>query len=208
MEIVKLILPLLGVLVGALISGIANVLKARAERKKNIAIALSDLLEVRHHMVGVDVVLAETRRLFNFSAELSMHLQDVIEKLAPIDVKVHERYDAAVTLLAGIDPLLAFKLRSKNSLPQVLDSLKGIAESNGISLSAISQISDFVRTSLLPKLNEAVVELAGEHSWLTKRKVKRYIRLSTEAPPEIAALFEAFASLPEIKRSHASDNVS
>ncbi|MCK6396002.1 hypothetical protein [Zoogloea sp.] len=195
METLKILLPLLGVLLGALISGFSNILKYRTERRKIVAMALADLLEVRHHLAGVNVVLKELNQRFTVPAEISIHLQAAIEQLAPIDADVHKRYEAAVTLLAGIDPLLGFTLRSKNSLPKFINSIRGLAEENGISLGTVSQISDLLRTSLLPKLDAAVVELAGQHSWLTKRKVVKHIARSGELPPEVIALFDQFAAI-------------
>lgn len=100
MEILKTILPLIGVFLGALISGFSNILKIRVERKKAIAIALADLLEVRHHLAGVNIVLKEFNRRFVIPAEVSIQLQAAIEQVIPIDAEVHKRYDSAVTLLA------------------------------------------------------------------------------------------------------------
>ena len=197
METLKILLPLFGVLVGGLLTGLSSLLKAISERKKLIATALSDLLEVRHHLMGINVVLTEIKRRFNVPNDVSAQLQLIIEQLSPIDEDAHKRYEAAINLLAGVDPFLAFKLRSKNSLPKIIAGINKLAESNGISQTTVSQASDLLRTSLVPKLNEAVIELAGEHSWATKREVKRYITKSNSLPVEAEAFFKKIEAIQD-----------
>lgn len=190
MDTLKILLPLLGVLVGALLTGLSSLLKAHAERKKAIAIALSDLLEVRHYLVGIDVVLADLKQRFNPPAELLVNLQATLEQFFPIDEEVHKRYGGAIDLLAGIDPLLAFRLRSKNSLPQFFRSLNALADANGAPARDASQFIDFLRKHLVPTLDDALIELAGEHSWRTKRKVLQHIEHSRKMPSKLIKFFE------------------
>lgn len=195
MELFKSALPLLGVLIGAILSGIGSFWRARVERKRTIALALADLLEVRHHVCGINVILKETNKRFNVPAEASLVLQTLIEQLSPINADVHKRYDNAVSLLAGIDPLLAFTLRSKNTLPNLLGSLKALGESAGVSMNEIVQVENTLRHSLAPHLNEAVIELAGQHSLITKRRVTRLIAKSEELPAEVKAIFNQLADM-------------
>ena len=61
-EILQSTLGLIGVIIGAVLSGIGFYLKARIERKHTIALALADLLEVRHHITGINVVLGEINK--------------------------------------------------------------------------------------------------------------------------------------------------
>lgn len=195
MELFKSALPLLGVLIGAILSGIGSFWRVRVERKRTIALALADLLEVRHHVFGIDVVLKEANKRFNVPAEASLVLQNLVEQLSPINADVHKRYDDAVSLLAGIDPVLAFTLRSKNTLPNLLGTLKGLAESAGVSMNDIVRVENTLRHSLAPHLNEAVIELAGQHSFLTKRRVKRLIAKSEELPADVKAIFNQLADM-------------
>ena len=52
MDAIQIISPLIGVVLGGFLTGIGAYLRARAERKRMVGQALSDLLEVRHHVVG------------------------------------------------------------------------------------------------------------------------------------------------------------
>lgn len=195
MDLFQTALPLIGVIIGSLLTGIGAYLRSRIERKRTIALALTDLLEVRHHITGIDVVLKEIRRRFNVPAEASFILQTFIEQMFPVDADVHKRYDSAVSILAGIDPLLAFNLRSKNTLPALLSSIRGAAETAGLSMDGIDQVESTLRLSLAPRLDDAVIELAGKHSFVTKRKVKKIIARSGELPPEVNAIFDRLMTM-------------
>jgi hypothetical protein len=194
-ELVKEVLPLVGVLIGAILSGIGAWFRARLERKRTIALALADLLEVRHHICGIEVVLKELRKRFSVPAEAAFVLQALIEKISPVGADVHKRYDNAVSLLAGIDPVLAFSLRSKNTLPNLLGSLRGAAQSAGLSIEAINQVESTLRLSLAPRLDKAAIELAGKHSFFTKRKVVKLIAKSEELPSEITTILDQVTKL-------------
>lgn len=195
MEIFQSILPLVGVIIGSVLSGIGAYVRSRLERKRTIALALTDLLEVRHHISGIDVVLREMQKRYNIPAEATLILEKLIEQMSPVNADVHRRYDSAVSLLAGIDPLLAFNLRSKNALPNLLSTLRNATESAGLSMDAIVQVERTLRLSLAPHLNEAVIELAGKHSLTTKRKVKKLIALSNEFPPELNGIFDQLENI-------------
>lgn len=205
MEILQSLIALMGVIIGAVLSGIGFYLKARLERKRTIALALTDLLEVRHHITGIDVVLGEIKKRFEIPAEATLLFQTMIDQISPIEVDVHKRYESAITLLAGIDPLLAFQLRSKNTLPNVLANLRGIGESTGVSKEFIVDFENTLRLSLAPRLDEAVIELAGKHSIITKIKVKKLIADSKEVPSELNIIFEQIEKMDlqsSLKDSH------
>lgn len=198
MELFQTSLPLIGVIIGSLLTGIGTYFRLRAERKRAIALALSDLLEIRHHICGIEVVLGAVNKRFTPPAEATSMLLGLIEKISPVDADVHKRYDSAVSLLAGIDPLLAFNLRSKNTLPNMLISLRNVAESAGLSINDINQFESTLRLNLAPHLDEAVIELARKYSFRTKLKVKRLIANSGALPPEIDAMLDELAKLENI----------
>lgn len=195
MDITQSISTLIGVIVGAILSGIAGYFRSRAEHKRTIALALTDLLEIRHYISGIEVVLQAIRKRFDVPAEASLTLQTLIEQMYPLNDDVHKRYDNAISLLAGLDPLLAFHLRSKNTLPSLLSTLRSTGESAGISKDAVVQIESTLRLSLAPRLDEAVIELASRHSLNTKRRVKKLISSSKETPPELNDIFDQLKNI-------------
>ena len=197
MEIIKLLLPLLGVFLGALITGIGLIWKARVERKRLIACALADLLEVRHHLLAFRVVIHEVKKKFDVPAELAPILRTVMQRTSPLDPETHTRYSTAVSVLAGIDPVLAFKMRSKDRIPQMFETMNELLTSSGIAPTALEGLIASLHDLVIPSLDEAVVELAGQHSLFTKRKVQQIVAKADEPPRELIALLDRAKSANE-----------
>lgn len=195
MDAIQIVSPLIGVVLGGLLTGVGSHLRARAERKRMVARALTDLLEVRHHVIGIDVVLREIRNRVKVPAEVVQVLRVGIETIIPIDQDVHKRYDEAVSLLAGIDPLLAFNMRSKNTVPHLLALVRELSATNGVMPSQIESFEATLRSVVTPTLNSAVLELARHHSFFTSRRVKKMMASTGRVPPEFAAFIDEAANL-------------
>lgn len=194
MEALQVIAPLIGVVLGSAISGINTHLRTRAEKKRLIARALSDLLEIRHHVIGIETVLCEIRSRVQVSEEEALLFREHMNSVAPLDTEIHKRYDEAISLLAGADPLLAFTMRSKNKVPLFLDSLKSVSSSFGATPAQFSSFAGVIRSAITPALDEAVLELAAQHSFSTKRKVKALVASSGQVPTELTNLLDSVAS--------------
>lgn len=201
METLQVIAPLIGVVLGSVISGIGAHFRARAERKRLIARALSDLLEIRHHVIGIETVLREVRSRVQVSEEEAYLFREHMNSVAPLDAEIHKRYDEAISLLAGADPVLAFTMRSKNKVPQFLDSLKSASLSLGATPSQFSSFEGVIRSAITPALDEAVLELAAQHSFSTKRKVKALVASTGKVPPELTNLLNSAASSSPTERA-------
>ena len=193
MEALQVIAPLVGVVLGSVISGIGAHLRARAERKRLIACALSDLLEIRHYVIGVELVLREVRSQVPVSDEEAQLFRTQMNTIVPLDAEIHNRYDEAISLLAGVDPVLAFTMRSKNKVPQILDSLRSISQSLGATASQFSKFESLLRQAITPALDEAVLELAAQHSFSTKRRVRKLVAATDEVPQELTKLLSSVA---------------
>ncbi len=195
MDSIQIISPLIGVVLGGFLTGIGAYMRARAERKRLIARALSDLLEIRHHIVGIDVVLREINRRVKVPEEAIPVLRTVIDTIMPIDEDVHKRYDEAVSLLAGLDPLLAFSMRSKNTVPRLLALMRELSATSGATPSQIEPLETMLRSAVTPALDSAVLELARHHSFMTNRRIKKLVAAAGQVPPELTAFLNDAANL-------------
>lgn len=195
MDTLQVIAPLIGVVLGGALSGITAHLRARRERKRVLASALSDLLEVRHRVVSVELLLQRVAAIARIEPQHLSAIRDVIESLAPLDDAVHSRYDTAITLLAEVDPVLAFDLRSKNAFPRVLSVLRAVATQADANLAEFEAFESLLRSAAAPGLNGAIQKLAWSHSIVTAVKVKRLLRRTQELPPDVDAFLTKLPSL-------------
>lgn len=195
MEAIQVIAPLLGVVLGSVLAGMGAHWRTRQERKRVIATALADLLEVRHRLVATDTVLRKVRHLSGVAPAAMPGIRNLFDSMLPVDTGLGERYNKAVSLLAGIDPMLAFSLRSKELLPKLITGLRTKAIAEGVDLGMYETFECQLLIAAKPALDKAVLELARSHSLFTLRKVTRYMAKSAGLPDEATQFFEQLAKL-------------
>ncbi len=196
MDALPVIAPLIGVILGSGLTALGAYLRERKERKRTIAVALAELLEIRHRLVAADIIFTQIRTRVEVPEEVMPALRNLFDSLVLLNDGADERYNNAVSLLAGIDPLLAFSLRSKNILPRVLASLRTLAIGSGANLKEFESVESTLRLAVVPNLNKAALDLACHHSWLTKRRIQKHIAQCGELPPEVSQLLDQLKSLP------------
>jgi len=196
MESIQIIAPLVGVVLGSVLSGIGTIFRTRAEQKSLVARALSDLLEIRHHVMGVELVLREVKNRVLVTEEEAQLFREHMNTLVPLDADIHRRYDEAISLLAGLDPILAFNMRSKNKVPLFLESIKSMSLSLGATPSQFSAYENVIRLAIAPALDNAVLELAAYHSLKTKRRVEKLVASTGDMPLEVTKLLNDLTATP------------
>lgn len=187
MKLIELLLPLLGVVLGAVISGAGVFWKARTERKRLIAAALAELLEVRHQLVSVDAVFGELRKRVELPSEAIPVLRGFLANFFPADPELRSRYSAAVNTLASVDPLLAYRLRSKDAAPEMLEEIRKFSAVSGMDVNQVEAYAATLHQLIGPHLDEVVIELAAAHSWRTKRRVLRMLEAGSKVPDQLIA---------------------
>lgn len=183
MDNVQILSPLLGVMLGGALTGIGSHLRNRKERKRVLAAALCDLLEIRHRITSAELMLKELSSIQGLQKSHIPAIRTAFASWMPMDPKIDERYSASIDLLAGIAPILAFRLRSRNEIPKLLDKYRAFAEGTGVDPGLIESFEVILRTVVVPNLNNGVLQLARSHSLFTEFEVKRLIKKSESLTP-------------------------
>jgi hypothetical protein len=178
---------LLGVLLGAAITGIGAIWKDRTAHKKVVARALTELLEIRHQIGSFNLVVEEVQKHVTLPAEFLPPLRKLLDDLTPVDRDANRRYEEAVSVLAEVDPLLAFQLRSRNKTQDLLGLPAVLAPQSGFSAADVDMLERSLQQMVLPHLDDSIAELARVHSWKTKRRVLKLLAQKRTVPPEVTA---------------------
>lgn len=199
MDVISILAPLIGVVIGSMLTGLGVFLKERHERKRIISIALAELLEIRHRLVVLDTLMDDIRKLLGLNDEACLIVRNFLETFIPDCEGGDERYNNAVSLIAGSNPVLAFSLRSKNSAPRFLAALRYFAIESGIDLKQYDMLESSLRSAIIPNVNDAAIELAKSLSWTTKRQVVKLIDDGCKMPHELMVVIE------QLKNSTSSE---
>jgi hypothetical protein len=149
------------VLIGFVMGQLQDFVAARRERKKAIKMALSDLLEVHFQFAAMETILAEIENLEPIPEHLKSQLAVAYDSFLPNWDELHKRYDQSVTMVAGLDPLLAFKLRSKDLIRPAMKQLHALMGQNAQGAAIMAPV---IRASFAnkiePLLRKSVITLA------------------------------------------------
>ena len=189
-------------LVGFLVGQLQDFTAARRERKKALRMALSDLLEVHYQFAAVETITEEVAKLGPLPEHVRAQMAIAMDSLLPNWDELHRRYDQSVTTLAGIDPLLAFKLRSKDFVRPALQKLHAQMSQNAQGAAVLAPVLREALTSKIePVLKKAVGTLARKVWLLCWYKTRRTLMATKNTSDEMR---ETLKSINAIVAPHLS----
>src|SRR5215471_20644831 len=114
-----------GTLVGFALNELSYVLRGRREDKRKVGQALAELLEIRNEIRMMPEVMQTIRSLLPapIPANAEFQIRLVFRTFIPNPEGLRQRYNEAVTSVAGAFPLLAYDLRAKDSMTPILTQL-------------------------------------------------------------------------------------
>lgn len=166
---------------------------ARRELRQHLGRALADLLEIRHGMEALDLTVIKIGQKFSLSdPRLRPIVNSVLETLVPTGPQ-HQRYDLAISAVAGFDPLLAFELRSKNLGSKLMDQLSSLAMQDGTTQKVWDEAEPLLSKSVKQSLTRAVLLLARKHGLITWVKLRWRLARPRPIPVEADAFLDTMA---------------
>lgn len=202
----KDLLPLVGVVVGALLTWLTGLvgqwLAARRDEKKAISRALSELLEIRHRLLAIPKITELLSQQFPIPPEGQTAIKIVFTRLFPIDVDLGKRYGEAVSLVAACNPILGFRLRSQDIASPVLDTLRQLALADSpTAAAALVKVEAELLRHMRPHLERLLREIAWMHGWTTWWRVRQLLRRPLELPEGFLETLKS--QLPKTNQSTA-----
>jgi hypothetical protein len=180
---------LLGILIGLLPGQAARLLDRRAERRKAIALALADLLEIRHQLTAMELAVERILAVFPMAQVQEPAIRLALAAFLPNPSELHQRYDEAVTRIAALEPIVAYELRSKDLVRPILQQVTTLMNQDHAAGELFSPIfKKLVKEELRPQLKKAVLRLAWRHGAFTRIKVRKSLAKQDEMPEGIDAM--------------------
>ena len=175
----------LGTLVGFVLNEISYAWRLRREDKRKVGQALSELLEIYRQIGAVPECMEVLRSKIPapIPRQAEFQLRAMFRALIP-DVEVlRQRYQAAVTAVAGAFPVLAYELRAKDMFTPIINqisSVVGLPDEIGAGL--FVRMEDQMVSEIRPVLKKLIRETATLHGRKTRKEVEEVLMFKSELP--------------------------
>jgi hypothetical protein len=183
----EIFIPIGALLIGWFLNEISQYFRRKKEDKKGLARAITELLDIRHQMLARHIIAPKIGEKLGLPQNVSRLFGEQIVKIFLGDFlnieELSKRYNEAVNTISYVDPILSFRLRSKELMQSLIEKVDKVEE-NAASNQQISQqdhdkISE-MKTEFMKQglevLDNTLIELAWLHSWKTWRGVKKLVK--------------------------------
>jgi hypothetical protein len=170
----QVLILVIGAVLGLLAGQGSELLRLRREEKRAIGRALKTLLYIRHNLRAIKESIADIKELFSIpSQQLIQFQQSVLTFLLPNMEGLEGRYQEAIDVVSGVNPLLGFQLAKKTELlPTIMRAMQAVGLTEQVSTIWLNMEADISDPSILDDL---ILELAELHSIDTRYEVKRHL---------------------------------
>ncbi len=185
---------------GAVVWGFSELTHRRrstGEHRAAIGRVLFDLAEVRHRLTYVSVMgeLLDAMK-DSILPHDRMAAKEIISKILPPMPDLQQRLDEALRFVAGTDPHLAFRMRSKDQVESVLSRWQAVAAEHVYddnALHANELIEPLIINSALETLDEAILDLAKRHGSSTLSDFEKRVSKWKDRPALLAEVKKELA---------------
>ena len=177
--------PVVTLLIGWFLNELHHWFWSNREERKPFGKALTDLLELWHDLKGLRIALFEIKKRFPISEDDERVIIKLLEDILPKLEDLQRRFNDAVTSIASIDPMLAFRLRGKDQYRLLLEWVRALAKVDGLGKQLSIWLEDKLTDAFLSNLEELIIDVAKAHGLRTWWKVHKRISKPVELPKEI-----------------------
>jgi len=159
------------------------------EAREPFGRALADLLEIRHELKGLRVILAEVKKRVSISGDDERAMRTLLESILPEVEDLRDRFNNAVTSIASVDPVLAFRLRRKDQFRPLLERARALAKLGEHGNELPIWLEDKLTNVFMLSLEELIIDVAKGHGLRTWWRVRRRMSKPDDLPREVDELF-------------------
>lgn len=185
------IFPIITLLLGWFLNSFAPIFQERRDNRKALGKAIADLLEIRYDLYARQIAMGELKKIGSLTPNDERVVWGMLSKALPQPPDLSKRYDEAVTLIAGSEPLLGFQLRSKDYISKIGSILTQIETQAGQSISMISEMEAQMYRAAIPHINEVVADLSRRHGLFTGFQTRRFLKKEVTMPQEAEDLMSS-----------------
>ncbi len=183
------LLPVISLVFGIILTEFFHWLRIRRDDLKSIGLLISYLLEIRHEIKSIDLLISEVKKRQPIKLEEGIKLDAIIDYFIPRSEELHKKYDDAVDLVSKFDPILGFRLRAKDQFRPMMQKLRLIVFGRRDTTLTFNSMDEMIKKEYLKVIDQTLLELAKRHSRKTKSQIIKKINEKDIIPEELEKLF-------------------
>lgn len=188
------LMPLFALVLGWLLSEGSNALRRRGSHQEAIRLALTELLELRHRMIGNQFIFSELAKRIQLPPAAVFQLRKALPSPLQNDPSLSARFNSALNEVAKHDPFLAYQLRGKN----IVNIIEMMFHPDAVQDDRFAEFAEEMQKGLygevLPTLDLIIVKTArhaGIAEWL---RALYMIRVKPPVNDEVRSATDRFMS--------------
>jgi len=189
--------PAFTLIVGWFLNELSYLFRLRREERKPFAKAIADLLEIRHNIRAVSTAIGEMKKRFPVPPDVELAARRFFQDSILQTEALRQRYNETVSLIASVDPILAFRLRSKDEFAPLLQKLRPFLDNDNQAKLFAAQIEDKMSCAFLDHLEESIMEVAKTHSVKTWWRIRKHLSKHGEMPKVFDELMSLVQKAPK-----------
>ncbi|MGD0598882.1 MAG: hypothetical protein ABR988_03615 [Terriglobales bacterium] len=146
---------------------------------------MADLLEVRYGLLAIEAIGRELTKLTGSADVIGPQFYAIANVFLPNWDELHSRYDLAVSAIAGFNPVLGFRLRSKDIARPLFATLSKLAAEDQQTATVFPAVAQAIGTPVKAGLERAILAIAWKHGIWTWIEAKKQIRIKVELPADL-----------------------
>lgn len=190
------LLPVFTLVLGWALNEAGSLVRLRREDRRAAGPVLADLLEIRHQLTALEAFRREVATHLPIPAQGLLQLQNFILGFVPATSGMAERYEEAVSTLAHVDPITAFRLRGKTTIGPLLSQLRGLAAAKQAESEFwLKVVEPEMLGAVKPALEALILEVARTHGWTTWWRTRKRLKEPELSEDEKAWVSQFMAKL-------------
>lgn len=186
------------VVVGWLLNEVTRFLKSRAADKRKVGRVLADFLELRRRLIAFPRRYRSWLAEAGLSGPVMIQVQRYVQKkFLPDSESLRKRYHSALNQLSEVDPYLAYKLRSKDWGPKLINWFEAAIQQDEDARKEFSDFGSDMLEHAEESFDKVALRLARKHSPLTWWQVRRELNRDPEIPEDLEAYLDRARDLIE-----------
>lgn len=179
-----LMIPLVSLMIGWMLNEFSHHIRARKLHKGALGKAVAELLEIWHQMIAISKAMSYVKEMVTTKESITPDMYNKIIGILPDPEAIKKRYNSAIDIIAESDPILAYQLRSKDIVFNLVSIFINLNINEGNVKDYLESVSNTVYGKFMTEYEESIKLVAFKHSIYTWLEVRRLLR--AKRPNEVA----------------------